>query len=270
MVDISNFIKIAKHKLSKTVEYIINLLVIADIIAIVYMFFTVSPVLEFEIILFDLSVCTILLLEFSIRFIRSKSKKEFMKENWIDLVASIPFDLILPTFFNSVRFLRLFRILKLLRVMALARRYFKGLNKFVKNTSFDKVIIGIVISIVAFTVLIFLTDPSIGLFDSFWFVIVTLTTVGYGDITPTTFNGKVLSILLIIVGVFIFSTITGAVSSIFTDRLLEIDDESDEETLKQTLDEKIKPLSDELKELKQQNAQLKEEIIELKELIKKE
>jgi len=46
-----------------------------------------------------------------------------------------------------------------------------------------------------------LEDSINSIFDSFYFTIVTITTIGYGDITPKTTAGKVLSLLVIFVGV---------------------------------------------------------------------
>lgn len=59
------------------------------------------------------------------------------------------------------------------------------------------------------------------IFNNLWFVIVSITTVGYGDITPNTVYGKIFSLVLLIIGVFIFSAITGAISSYFMDNLLQ-------------------------------------------------
>ena len=71
--------------------------------------------------------------------------------------------------------------------------------------------------------------------------------------------------MLIFVGVFIFSTITAAISSFLTDRLLKDDDEE----LENLIEEKYESLSDELKTVKEENKKLHEDIKELKELVKK-
>ena len=54
--------------------------------------------------------------------------------------------------------------------------------------------------------------------DAFWWAIVTITTVGYGDFAPDTFYGRILAIILMISGIGLVSTITGSISSIFTTR----------------------------------------------------
>ena len=94
--------------------------------------------------------------------------------------------------------------------------------------------------------LMYFFGPSYDLFDDFYFVVVTLTTVGYGDITPVTFNEKIIALILIIVGIFIFSMITAAISSYLTDRLISEDEKVDEELIKKHLNS----ISEELKEIK--------------------
>lgn len=44
--------------------------------------------------------------------------------------------------------------------------------------------------------------------DCFWWSFATATTVGYGDITPATFGGKILGIFLMLVGTALFATYT--------------------------------------------------------------
>lgn len=271
MASILNYLKIKRPTLLKSIYLVWYSIIIVDIIAIIYlMLFDVPTDVEYGIIILDFTVCLTMLIEFSIKFYISRPKRIFMKNNWLDLIAAIPLDLILPLFFNSVRLLKLIRILKIFRILVLSRKYFRGIGKFIKNTSFDKIMIGFIITVIIFTLLIYFTDPTIDLFESFWFVIVTLTTIGYGDVIPTSFNGKVLALFLIVINIFVLSTITGAISSVFTDRLLRKGGESDKRVMNDMLDSKINSINEELKELRHENKELKDEILELKELIRKD
>lgn len=112
--------------------------------------------------------------------------------------------------------------------------------------------------------------PTYGLLDDFYFVIVTLTTVGYGDITPKTYNEKILAVILVFVGVFVFSTITAAISSYLTERLLD----EEEDDIGAIVEDKVKPVSEEMAQIRKelevshrQNQELRDEIRELRELI---
>ncbi|MBN1835233.1 MAG: two pore domain potassium channel family protein, partial [Spirochaetales bacterium] len=56
------------------------------------------------------------------------------------------------------------------------------------------------------------------LFDSIWWAFVTITTVGYGDKVPTTVPGRILAILVMLMGIVAISTLSGTIASIFVDR----------------------------------------------------
>lgn len=56
------------------------------------------------------------------------------------------------------------------------------------------------------------------LFDSIWWAFVTITTVGYGDKVPATIPGRILAILIMLLGIVAISTLSGTIASIFVDR----------------------------------------------------
>jgi voltage-gated potassium channel len=220
---------------------------------------------------FDLIVCIILLGEYFLNLFLSGSKKLYIfdKENIIGLIASIPFDyillLILPVALPVV-FLRYLRIFKLIRVVKLAQ--FDIIKDLFRKTGLHKVLIGIFITILIFWAAFFLFSPSYGWVDDFYFVIVTLTTVGYGDVTPKTYNEKVLAIILILIGVFVFSAITALMSSFLTDRILDDDEEDRVSEIQETIEEKSENIMAEIKSVRMENKQLKDEANELKAEIK--
>ena len=220
---------------------------------------------------FDLIVCIILLGEYFLNLFLSGSKKLYIfdKENIIGLIASIPFDYILPLISPvalSVVFLRYLRIFKLIRVVKLAQ--FDIIKDLFRKTGLHKVLIGIFITILIFWAAFFLFSQSYGWVDDFYFVIVTLTTVGYGDVTPKTYNEKVLAIILILIGVFVFSAITALMSSFLTDRILDDDEEDRVSEIQETIEEKSENIMAEIKSVRMENKQLKDEANELKAEIK--
>lgn len=167
------------------------------------------------------------------------------------------------------------RYLRLLRILLLSTRL-KFIKEFLEKTRLHKILAAIFITILSFTILFRLFGPSFGEIDDFYFVIVTLTTVGYGDVTPKTHNEKVLAMILILIGIFVFSTITATITSYFTDNIWNDDDEDMKTELKDRIDEKTDNIMEELKITRKENSLLKDEIKELKyemgelkELIKK-
>lgn len=60
------------------------------------------------------------------------------------------------------------------------------------------------------------TNPAQGLWDSFWWAGVTLTTIGYGDKAPITIGGRVVAMLWMLVAIGLTSTLTATITSIFS------------------------------------------------------
>lgn len=56
------------------------------------------------------------------------------------------------------------------------------------------------------------------LFDAFWYTLVTITTVGYGDITPDSVPGRIAAMVLLIAGVALFGALSGKFASFLFDR----------------------------------------------------
>ena len=253
----------------------LHILIVIDIIFItIGIFYKLPENISLIFKYFDLCLCAVLLIEWFWVFYISKPRTLFLKQksNWVDLIASIPFDALLPFFIPQANILRFLRLIKLLRVFALFKRFFDGIERFIKISNIDKIIGGVIFTILVFTLILFVYGPTYGLFDDFYFVVVTLTTVGYGDITPVTFNEKLISLFLIIAGIFVFSTITAAISSYFTDRLLNNNEESFDETFEEILDKKVnselQSINNKLEEVHKENKELKQEINELKKLLK--
>lgn len=75
------------------------------------------------------------------------------------------------------------------------------------------ILITVTLSIVS-GFIIFLMDPNIrSISDGIWFTWVTLTHVGYGDVVPTSFVGRLMGVALIVIGLGIFALFTASVSA---------------------------------------------------------
>ena len=250
------------QKVLNVSRMILSFIIVIDLILITStLIFDVSAAMYQKILIFDIITCIILLFDFFQGFYRAEDKNQYLKENWIELIASIPFDII----FSSFMVLRYLRILRLFRILFLVGEYFNVIGDFLKDTHLDEILAVLILRVIGSTLGLFLIDPSMNnLFDNLWFVVVSITTVGYGDITPTSTYGKILSLVLLIVGVFIFSAITGAISSYFMDSLLKEGSYHIYE-----MGKKMDEMNDQLSKNEETIEDLKTEIKELKEIIEK-
>lgn len=126
---------------------------------------------------------------------------------------------------RSLRLLRIFRILKLVR-------YFNEGMIIVEALKASRVKISVflftvmIIVLVTGTAMYLIEGPKAGFVNipiSMYWAIVTLTTVGYGDIAPLTNLGRILASMLMIVGYAIIAVPTGIVTSEMTKRSTDID-----------------------------------------------
>ena len=88
----------------------------------------------------------------------------------------------------------------------------------IKDKLIFKVIIGIVCvwTFGAISISIIEPDTFKNIWNSLWWAIVTMTTVGYGDYAPITISGRLLAIFIMLSGIILVALVTGTISSIFT------------------------------------------------------
>ncbi|MEO0526188.1 MAG: ion transporter [Bacteroidota bacterium] len=170
-------------------------------------------------------VVTILFsIEYILRIIciKKPSKYIFSFFGIVDFLSTIPkylsFFLIGSQFltaFRALRLLRVFRILKLVRFVGESNNLVRALR-----ASRTKILVFVfflvVISVLLGTTMYLIEGPEHGFNSiphSVYWTIVTLTTVGYGDISPETALGQIIATLIMIIGYGIIAVPTGIVSA---------------------------------------------------------
>ena len=84
------------------------------------------------------------------------------------------------------------------------------------------ILAALIFFIFLFGYLFFVSEPDVrNLGDGIWWALVTITTVGYGDITPVTTLGRVVASSLMLLGVGLIATITAIVSAKFIQNFVD-------------------------------------------------
>jgi voltage-gated potassium channel len=140
-----------------------------------------------------------------------------------DLCAILPF--YLPFVFIDLRVLRILRLVRLFRVIKLTRynksfdligRVFKREKDKLLMTFFIVGIMLLLASSVMYVVEnVVQPDEFPNILATLWWAVVTLTTVGYGDVYPVTVLGKLLSGIISILGIILIALPSGIISSGF-------------------------------------------------------
>ena len=90
--------------------------------------------------------------------------------------------------------------------------------KFLQRENFDRLIVILVIIVTISSLALSRVEPNLSLFDAVWWSIVTLTTVGYGDIAPVTMFGRSIAAVDMFVGIGILATFTAQIASILVEK----------------------------------------------------
>ncbi len=140
----------------------------------------------------------------------------------IDLLAILPF-------FHELRLLRIFILFRVFKLFRYAKS-FQTLSSVLATKKFEFFTLAIFASIVIFvsSVLIYVMEanndasPINTLFDAIYWSIVTISTVGYGDVTAVTQEGRFVALLVITAGIAVLAFTTSLFVSAFTEKLYEI------------------------------------------------
>ena len=116
-------------------NYFLSILIVLDLILITLTLISdVGENLYYSIVVFDTILCIILFIDFFTRLSDSDDKKHFLIKNWTELIAAIPFDLIMLPFVLNNSLLRIFKVLKFIKVIALFALFFEKIDSFLKKT----------------------------------------------------------------------------------------------------------------------------------------
>ncbi|WP_283679442.1 potassium channel family protein [Lentilactobacillus sp. Marseille-Q4993] len=162
--------------------------------------------------------------DYLVRFFRAKSRKQFLIENMFDLIALVPSHPIF-VFFRFARIVRIIRYYHIFWKLGWSGKFTKNMHNFLYDTGFIY-LLSISLVILIFSSLIFASFEHDSLAKSLWWAITTATTVGYGDVTPHTMGGKVVSGILMFGGIGFIGLLTSTITDFFTDQNAEDEKEA--------------------------------------------
>ena len=168
-------------------------------------------------------------LEYILRFAGAPKKWAFLKDfmNVIDLLAILPFFVTVivmeatpegedsEDFENIRQTISVFRILRVLRIFKIAR-HSTGLKSIAYTMTNSYKELGLLVLFMSMGVLVFASlvyfaekdedeTPFTSIPISFWWAVITMTTVGYGDMYPSTGPGMIIALFTCISGVLVMS-----------------------------------------------------------------
>ncbi len=174
--------------------------------------------------LLDWSITILFTIEYIVRiYVLTKPKKYILSFfGIVDLLSILPTYLSLfivgsqsLSVIRAIRLIRIFRILKLVRYMGEANTLLRAvLSSRVKIFVFLGFVF--ILTIIVGSIMYVIEGPSAGFHSiprAVYWAIVTITTVGYGDIAPQTAIGQLIAALMMIVGYGIIAVPTGLITA---------------------------------------------------------
>jgi voltage-gated potassium channel len=207
----------------RTFDIIIQILIVASLIT-----FSIGTIPDLSdstikfLRYFQVFTVSIFTIEYILRIVVAKRKLSYIFSFYglIDIVAILPFYLSFGLDLRSLRVLRMFRVFRLIKLV----RYSKALKRYERALKIASE--ELTIFLFGVLMLFFLAGAGIyffenpvqpevftSIFSSLWWAVITLTTVGYGDIYPITVGGKIFTFFLLIIGLGIIAVPSGILAS---------------------------------------------------------
>ncbi|RMD49814.1 MAG: ion transporter [Alphaproteobacteria bacterium] len=186
----------------------------------------------------DFGIAGIFAIEYGLRLWAARSRLGYALSFWgiVDLCAWLPVLITESPAATSLRILRLLQVLRILKIL----RYNRALRRLVLafRSARDELTIFAVVALF----LLYLSAVGIWFFEhrvqpetfgsvpeAFWWAVITLTTVGYGDAVPVTVGGRVFTMIVILIGMGVFAVPAGVIASALISRdIREIETEIEE------------------------------------------
>jgi len=213
---------VVKHKTrselkSPGYEIFIGALSVLSIVNLILMYVVEDPNLDTVIKAMNVLLSVVFLGDFTYRFLTAPSRSAYFVRQfgWADLLASLPFPQ--AKILRVFRLVRVFRLLRTFGIKAILRSL---LRDRASSALMTLLLMGILVlefgSLWILNVEQYAPGANItSASDALWYVIVTISTVGYGDRFPVTNRGRWIGAMIIIVGVGIFGTFTGFLANVF-------------------------------------------------------
>jgi voltage-gated potassium channel len=144
-------------------------------------------------------------------------KAAALRAHWLDAVIVVVTAPAFGAFLSSLRLVRLARLLRLLRLGAILSRVLQRERALSSGAAFRFVALLTLLVVVISGAVESLVDshdfPST--WDGMWWAVVTVTTVGYGDVYPTSVEGRIVAMVVMLFGIGFLSVLTAAIASRF-------------------------------------------------------
>ena len=180
-------------------------------VAVGFLIDQVGPGAKPELEALEILLTGIFVAEFASRLYAAHDRPQYLRGHAIDAVALIP-----PV--RALRVLRLLRLLRLVRSFSGFYRAAMHVEGLARHRGFAGLLVAWLGVMVICSAVVFAVEHGVNKlidspFDALWWGIATLTSVGYGDTYPITPEGRLAAMVLMLLGIGLYSAITATITS---------------------------------------------------------
>lgn len=169
----------------------------------------------------DWAVWAVFFAELTVMAGLSGAPLAYTRRHWLSVVVVVVSFPLLPPLFALIRLARLARLLRLVRLLAVTSWGLHALTVIFGRRGMVSVTSSALLLVFSTAGLLAVLEPETlhgGFWTGVWWAVVTITTVGYGDIVPSSPAGKVLGIVLMLTGIGLVSTLAASITAYFVDQ----------------------------------------------------
>ncbi|MGH2602972.1 MAG: potassium channel family protein [Dehalococcoidia bacterium] len=154
--------------------------------------------------------------ELSVKTYLAPRRLRYLRDHWFDvLIVVVPI-------FRPLRVGRVLRLLRLLPLLGLSARVWYATRAIVGRHGLPyTLLVGLMLILAATVAITYVEHDSGGTIDNFgtalWWAVTTATTVGYGDTSPVTPEGRGIAVFVMIVGITLFGLVTANAAAFFVE-----------------------------------------------------
>ncbi len=177
-----------------------------DVFSVIFFIATSTVRHETWVVVIDVIIATVIIADLAARYLIAVDLRSWLKsfETWTDIVVVL--SLLAAAFYENLLFLRAVRLLRSYRVLAELRSSFEPIRR---NYDQIKAVMNLMIFMFVMSSVVFVlqegpNEKINSYLDALYFTISTLSTTGFGDIVLVGTHGKLLSIVIMLVGISLF------------------------------------------------------------------
>lgn len=191
-------------------------IVVAAFILLVPIMWLIDQLPEFKLVndwmlLASWIIWIVLIIEMTIMLVMVRDRWHYLKTNWLNIPIVI---LTFPLILSSIPYAVILRVVQFMVFARYLTEMHRGLQRLFQVSQLGAIVLAFVVIVILSGIVIHSIDPSVKTVEEgLWWSLATMATVGYGDVVPSSTEGRIFGALIIVMGTVFFSLLTAQLAA---------------------------------------------------------